>query len=160
MSGNNTFYALKDCPHALSVGIQVEQHRRPFVWFPGQLPYLIKADRVKDVVHHVPESARIYASRVAENVPILSESICVAMPASMGGSSGSKDPISSETPVPLPAPVVETEAPRTPAHPSDLPRSEKPLKLVRNTLPHFGDEVDEVFKSEGIVRELGDEPIY
>lgn len=37
LSGKNTFYALKDCPHALSVGIQVEQHRRPFIWFPGQL---------------------------------------------------------------------------------------------------------------------------
>ena len=31
LSGKNTFYALKDCPHDLSVGIQVEQHR------PGQL---------------------------------------------------------------------------------------------------------------------------
>ena len=160
LSGNNTFYALKDCPHALSVGIQVEQHRRPFIWFPGQLPYLIKADRAKDVVHHVPESAKIYASRVDENVPILSESVCVAMPASTGGSSGSKDPISSEAPRPLPDPIpVESEAPRTPAHPSDLPRSDKPLELAREILPHFGDEVDEVFKSEGIVRELGDEPI-
>ena len=160
LSGNNTFYALKDCPHALSVGIQVEQHRRPFIWFPGQLPYLIKADRAKDVVHHVPESAKIYASRVDENVPILSESVCVAMPASTGGSSGSKDPISSEAPRPLPDPIpVESEAPRTPAHPSDLPRSDKPLELAREILPHFGDEVDEVFKSEGIVKELGDEPI-
>ena len=160
LSGKNTFYALKDCPHALSVGIQVEQHRRPFIWFPGQLPYLIKADRAKDVVHHVPESAKIYASRVDENVPILSESVCVAMPASTGGSSGSKDPVSSEAPVPLPSQIPEeSEAPRTPAHPSDLPRSYKPLELVTEVLPHFGDEVDEVFKAEGIVRELGDEPI-
>ena len=87
LSGTNTFYALKDCPHALSVGIQVNEHQRPLVWFPNQLPYLIKADRVQDIVHHVPESAKIYADRVHENVPIMSESVCIAMPASTGGSS-------------------------------------------------------------------------
>ena len=123
-------------------------------------PYLIKADRAKDVVHHVLESAKIYASRVDEHVPILLESVCVAMPASTGGSSGSKEPISSEAPVPLPSPIpVESEAPRTPVHPSDLPRSYKPLESAKEVLPHFGDEVDEVLKAEGIVRELGDEPI-
>ena len=53
---------------------------------------------------------------------------------------------------------METEAPRTLAHPSDLPRSYKPLELAKEVLPHFGDEVDKVFKAEGIVRELGDEP--
>ena len=31
LSGTNTFYALKNCPHALSVGIQVNEHQRPFV---------------------------------------------------------------------------------------------------------------------------------
>lgn len=82
------------------------------------------------------------------------------MPASTGGSSGSKEPISSEAPVPLPSPIpLESEAPRTPAHPSDLPRSYKPLELAKKVLPHFGDEVDEVFKAGGIVKELGDEPI-
>ena len=163
LSGNNTFYALKDCPHALSVGIQVEQHRRPFIWVPGQLPYLVKADRARDLILHCPESAKIYASRVDENVPILSEQVTVAshvgttaMPASSGGASGSKDPVSSEAPVPVPDPV---EASRTPAHPSDLPRSSKPLELVEELLPHFGDEVDEVFRSEELVREVGDDPI-
>ena len=73
LSGKNTFYTLKDCPHALSVGIQVNEHQRPFIWFPGQLPYLVKADRASEIAHHVPESAKIYADRVHENVPIVSE---------------------------------------------------------------------------------------
>ena len=126
LSGKNTFYALKDCPHALSVGIQVEQHKRPFVWVPGQLPYLIKADRIKDMVLHVPESAKIYASRVDENVPILSEAVTVTM---------------------------------APSFPSDLPRSEEPLALEREALPHFGDDVDEIFVSKEVEREPGDEPL-
>ena len=162
-SGTNTFYALKDCPHALSVGIQVEEHRRPFVWFPGQLPYLIKADRIEDVVHHVPESARIYADRVVENVPIMSESVCVAMPATTGGSSGSKDPIAREVPRPLlpdpPDPSSGTSAsPKKPAHPSDLPRSGEPLRLVEKPLPRFGVDVEELLSTE-VIREKGDEPI-
>ena len=73
-SGNNTFYALKECPAALSVGIQVNEHRR-FVWMPDQLPFMVKADRVGELVMHVPESAKIYADRVEQNVPSLSETI-------------------------------------------------------------------------------------
>ena len=56
----------------------MNEHQRPFIWFPNQLPYLVKADRVQDIVHHVPESAKIYADRVQENVPIISESVTIA----------------------------------------------------------------------------------
>eukprot|EP00435_Cladocopium_sp_Y103_P060485 s1600_g22.t1 len=160
LSGTNTFYALKECPHALSVGIQVNEHRRPFIWLPDQLPYLVKADRVKDMVHHVPDSAKIFADRVEENIPIMSESVCIAMPASSGGSSGSKDPIPKEKPVPLPDPSHEPlPCPPTPAYPSDLPRSKEPLRLDREVMPHFGREVDEVFQTADVEREKGDDPI-
>ena len=102
----------------------------------------------------MPESAKICASRLEENVPILSEQVCVAMPASTGGASGSRDPISPIPPVPLPPPA---EVP--PVHPDDSPRSSEPLRLVREVVPHFGDEVEEVFRSEDVVREAGDEAI-
>ena len=57
-SGDGVFYAFKDCPPAISLGQQVNDHVRAWVWFPGQLPYFIKSDRLGDVVHHCPESAK------------------------------------------------------------------------------------------------------
>ena len=158
LSGTNTFYALKDCPHALSVGIQVNEHQRPFVWFPNQLPYLIKADRVQDIVHHVPESAKIYADRVHENVPIMSESVCIAMPASTGGSSSSRGPdrLPEAVPSPAPAPVEEPLTTSEMTRPPDLPRSEKSLELKKEVLPRFGFEDDELKFSEPVAREVGD----
>ena len=81
-SGENVFYSLKDCPPALSLGIQVNEHKRPWIWMPDQLPYFVKADRVEDLTVFCPESAKIYADRVVENVPILNESItCSCLPA-------------------------------------------------------------------------------
>jgi len=80
--GDGVFYALKDCPPAISLGQQVNDHGRARVWFPNQLPYFIKPDRLGDVVQHCPESAKIYADRLVENVPILNDSTeCIAMPA-------------------------------------------------------------------------------
>ena len=58
LSGDGAFYALKDCPPAISLGQRVNDHGRAWVWFPGQLPYFIKSDRLGDVVHHCPESAK------------------------------------------------------------------------------------------------------
>ena len=69
--GDGVFYALKDCPPAISLGQQVNDHGGSMVWFPNQLPYFIKSDRLGDVVHHCSESAKIYADRVVEHVPIL-----------------------------------------------------------------------------------------
>ena len=37
LSGTNVFYTLNYCPAALSVGLRVNGHQGPFVWFPDQL---------------------------------------------------------------------------------------------------------------------------
>ena len=72
------FYSLKECPPALSVGIQVNEHKPPWIWFPD----LVKADRVQDLTFFCPESAKMYADRIEENVPSLKESVtCCALPA-------------------------------------------------------------------------------
>ena len=156
---DNTFYVLDDCPHALSLGIQVEEHGRPFIWFPGQLPYLVKADRASEIVHHVPESAKLYADRVEQYVPIITENIAVIAPGEVKGmpassSSGSRP---SEPPVEVEAAPTASDAP---AHspPSDLPRSRKGLKLKDELLPRFGVD-DELARVEPAAPEPGDEPI-
>jgi len=71
LSGTNVFYTLKYCPAALSVGLQVNGHQRPFIWLPNQLPFLVKADRAHEITFFCPDSAKIYADRAVENVPIL-----------------------------------------------------------------------------------------
>ena len=83
ITGNNVFYALKDCPPALSLGIQVNEHKRAWIWFPDKMPFFVKPERLQDVTFHCPEDAKIYADRVVQNVPILKESItCSGLPAS------------------------------------------------------------------------------
>ena len=83
ITGNNVFYALKDCPPALSLGIQVNERKRAWVWFPDQMPFFIEPECLQDVTFHCPESAKIYADKVVQNVPILKESItCSGLPAS------------------------------------------------------------------------------
>ena len=64
ISGKNDFFVLNECPPVLSLGIQVEQHRRGFIWLPGEMPYLVRAERIQDITHFVPESAKIFASEV------------------------------------------------------------------------------------------------
>ena len=82
LSGEGVFYTLKDCPAAISLGQQVNEHGRAWIWFPNQLPFFVKSNRLSDITFHCPESAKIYANRVVENVPILLESVeCLAMPA-------------------------------------------------------------------------------
>ena len=109
ITGNNVFYALKDCPPALSLGIQVNEHKRAWVWFPDRLPFFIKPECLQDVTFHCPESARIYADKVVQNVPILKESItCSGLPASAtaeskGTFAGPFEPASSSSD---PAPVA------------------------------------------------------
>ena len=106
LSGTNVFYTLKDCPAALSVGLQVNEHQRPFVWLPDQLPFLVKADRVQDMTFHCPETAKIFADRVVENVPILSETV-----------SG----LDMNSNIPL-APASSSSSSPSTSGPSDLPR--------------------------------------
>ena len=126
--------------------------------FPGQLPYLVKADRVKDMVHHVPDSAKIFADRVEENVPIVSESVCVAMPASSVEAAAPKTPSRRRSQCLCQVlHMSHCHAPQQ--YPSDLPRSKEPLRLNREVMPHFGREVDEVFQTADVEREKGDDPI-
>ena len=107
----------------------MNEHQRPFIWFPNQLPYLVKADRVQDIVHHVPESAKIYADRVQENVPTISQSATIAMSASTGGSSSSRAlPVDALAPLPGP-PRRESLEDEPIRRLDDLPRSEEPLVL-------------------------------
>ena len=137
----------------------MNEHQRPFIWFPNQLPYLVKADRVQDIVHHVPESAKIYADRVQENVPIISESVTIAMPASTGGSSSSRD-MPVEAPVPFPGPPRrETLEDEPMKRPDDLPRSEEPLVLREADVPHFGAGDDEIIMAKEPSKEEADKAL-
>ena len=61
-----------------------------------------------DVVHHCPESVKIYADRVVENVAILWDSIeCIAMPAT--DSNFMKEHVSAQ-PAKLPEPGVSSSS--------------------------------------------------
>ena len=135
----------------------MNEHQRPFIRFPNQLPYLVKADRVQDIVHHVPESAKIYADRVQENVPIISESVTIAMPASKGGSSSSRD-LPVEVPLPGP-PRRETLEDEPMRRPDDLPRSEEPLVLREADVPHFGAGDDEIIMAKEPSKEVADKAL-
>ena len=53
----------------------MNEHQKPWVWFPGQLPFFTKADRIQDVTFHCPESAKIYVDRVVQHVPVLHETL-------------------------------------------------------------------------------------
>ena len=54
LATGDELFLLKDCPNALSTGIQVQQHRKPFIWLPDQLPFFIKPDMVSSCVIEVP----------------------------------------------------------------------------------------------------------
>ena len=110
--GDGIFYALKDCPPAISLGQQVIDLKKPWIWLPDELPYFIKPDRVKDVKIEVPEDAKVHATRVVEYVPILEEYVeCLAMVGKIGDK-----PISSEPSGPsssskdVPQDVLATDA--------------------------------------------------
>lgn len=62
-SGEGIFYALPECPAALSLGQQVNEQGKGWVWFPNQLPFFIKPERLAEVVFHCPASAKVYADR-------------------------------------------------------------------------------------------------
>ena len=145
-SGENVFYSLKDCPPALSLGIQVNEHKRPWIWMPDQLPYFVKADRVEDLTVFCPESAKIYADRVVENVPILNESItCSCLPAGVdppepSSSSWEGRPRAAGPEHPPSGDPVEPPGP-APKRPADLRDKKEGGKLRLKSdpkLPHFG----------------------
>ena len=104
LTGEGIFYTLKDCPAALSLGQQVNEQGKAWVWFPNQLPFFIQSHRLADVTFHCPENARIYVDRVEQNVPILAEVVeCLAMPADPTGPSSSSSHSGAK---PSPAPLV------------------------------------------------------
>ena len=119
LSGEGIFYTLKDCPAALSLGQQVNEQGKTWVWFPNQLPFFIQSHRLSDVTFHCPESAKIYVDRVEQNVPILSESVeCLAMPAEASGQSESVMPTGVE---PSSSEVKPFPAPPAVDRPADVP---------------------------------------
>ena len=65
--GTSNHFILDGCPFVRSVGVDVQQNGFGFVWLPGQLPFYIKDPSNCKI--ESPESNKIYASRVAENVP-------------------------------------------------------------------------------------------
>ena len=65
--GTSNHFILDGCPFVRSVGVDVQQNGFGFVWLPGQLPFYIQ-DPSKCKIES-PETNKIYASRVAENVP-------------------------------------------------------------------------------------------
>ena len=107
----------------------------------------MKADRVQDMTFHCPESAKIYADRVVENVPILSENISGVdmkseIPLAPASSSSSSGPSSSSA-----------------SGPSDLPRGEEPLRLKDPVVPRFGSAEDELAEVIEPTKEKGDEAL-
>ena len=115
ISGEGIFYTLKDCPAAISLGQQVNEQGKAWIWFPNQLPYFIQSHRISDVTFHCPESAKLYVDRVEQNVPILSETVeCLAMPAKdevlpKPSAAGSSSSSSGEKPSPAPPELPSTD---------------------------------------------------
>ena len=96
---------------------------------------------------HCPESAKIYADRVVENVPILAETVTGLdmqsnIPLAPASSSSTSCPSSSST-----------------SGPSDLPRSEEPLTLKDAVVPRFGVGENELEKVVEPPKENGDEAL-
>lgn len=102
----------KDCPPAISLGQQVIDLKKPWIWLPDELPYFIKADRVKDVKIEVPEDAKVHATRVVEYVPILEEHVeCLAMVGKIGDKRISSEPSGpSSSSKNVPQDVLATDA--------------------------------------------------
>jgi hypothetical protein len=90
LAKGDELFILKDCPNALSTGIQVQKHRRPFIWVPDEVPYFIKSEMWKDCVIKVPDEAKLKADRVEDNVPIFKDKVKVtfATPAPLQGGEG------------------------------------------------------------------------
>lgn len=61
----------------MSLGEQVNAQKEPWI---DQAPYFVKPGGLHDLTIFCPESAKVYADRVVEKVPIVSEMVsCMAM---------------------------------------------------------------------------------
>ena len=78
---DNVFYQLPKCPPAVSLGIQVNQHKKPLIWLPDELHFFVKPERAGDLSVHCPEAAKLPVEKVVENVPILRQKVTSCLPA-------------------------------------------------------------------------------
>ena len=78
----------------------------------------------------------------------MSETVCVAMPASSGGSSSSRGR-PTEAPVPIPGPPPRSDVPRAELmeRPAELVSLQEPLQLKEVSAPRFGVGFDEVLST-------------
>ena len=138
VSREGIFYTLKDCPAAISLGQQVNEQGKAWIWFPNQLLFFIQSHRLSDVTFRCPESAKLYVDRVEQNVPILSEIVeCLAMPAvdevpEKPHATGSSASSSSEKPSSAPLGGKSPSASHEDVAPSVQPKSvpgDEPLVL-------------------------------
>ncbi len=65
--GKSNHFILDGCPFVRSVGVDVQENGFGFVWLPGHLPFYVK--NPAECSLSCQESNKIYASKVAENVP-------------------------------------------------------------------------------------------
>ena len=65
--GKSNHFILDGCPFVRSVGVDVQENGFGFVWLPGQLPFYVRDPSSCSLT--CQESNKIYASRIAENVP-------------------------------------------------------------------------------------------
>ena len=141
VSGEGIFYTLKDCPAAISLGQQVSEQGKAWIWFPNQWPFFIQSHRLSDVTFHCLESAKLYVDRVEQNdpnVPVLSETVeCLAVPAvdevpekphATGSSASSSSEKPSSAPLGEKSPSASHEDVAPSVHPKSVPGDE-PLVL-------------------------------
>ena len=123
---------MKDCPAAISLGQQVSEQGKAWIWFPNQWPFFIQSHRLSDVTFHCLESAKLYVDRVEQNdpnVPVLSETVeCLAVPAATGSSASSSSEKPSSAPLGEKSPSASHEDVAPSVHPKSVPGDE-PLVL-------------------------------
>ena len=135
-------HLLEDCPDVRSSHLLVEGLQRPRIHWPGELPYYIKDLTKAKVI--CPESNRIYADRIDENVPIFSDTIffdgvAKALPAAPAEEEPvAPSPASADAVVPAADQGGEAVAvPPPPApHPESLSREDR-LRLEATSPEHL-----------------------
>ena len=72
-TGSQEMCMLENSPIAFSIGMMVLSKNMPFLWIPGQLPYLVT--RPDKLTVKVDERFKVKADRVEQYVPIFKEQI-------------------------------------------------------------------------------------
>ena len=95
--GMDNTYMLPESPLALSVGTQVLEKNKPFVWLPSEgKPFF--ADKEENLKVTCASKNRTYAKRIEENVPIF-EILTRIAPGAAGKIANQSDPPTSDTAV-------------------------------------------------------------